>query len=225
MKLLRLAVIVGVLALAGASFGQTATPTDTPTMSPTSTPTNTPTRTPTITQTPTRTPTRTITPTWTPTRTPTHTPTITASPTWTHTRTPTLTFTPTVTQTPTVTPTPGCATSDPYNFPNLILCDSTCTAPTPCPFGNYVPAANDIGPRKTCSCEVRDPTPVTVGIYAIPHSGYWAGTPIPLPTIVCPGAFGFDDTYDQVTGKILSGAGHATVYCDRVPNAVVPLAK
>lgn len=182
------------------TFTVTSTPTGTP---PTATPTRTNTPTFTATITPTNTPTPTPTETHAPTRTPTITSTPhntkvpTATPTTTLTRRPTFTFTPTLTKTPTPTVTPTVLTPTPTFFPlvdqdqvnnaswlGLPYAAGACGRKVPCQ-SDYITAA--------CTGAAAQ-----MIVYGIPHSGFWAGTPIPVSTpCTCPCYAGFATNFEQ----------------------------
>lgn len=220
--------------VAGRVHAQSATPTETPTQTPTVTATDSPTVTATATATFTRTRTatpsptisQTSAPTDTVTKTPTPTISATPSPTYTpgktNTPTPTISQTPSVTKTPTLTPTPVCGPlRDRRGEPDNSLCNVSCAA-TPCPFGTPVPADNEpFGERKTATCQGAGQT---VQVYCIQHTGYWAGTPIPVGTpMTCPDYEGFDDTFEQCMCRITSGTGATSCWIDRLPQAVAPV--
>jgi len=142
----------------------------------------------------------------------------------TPTHTPTITQTPTITPTPTQTPTFTCGPLvDNRNVPNLSLQGATCVA-TPCPFGTPVPAANDFGQYKVSSCDASGTASIVT--YCLPHTGHWAGTPIPVGSpVACPGSQSFRDTYEQCMQRIVSGTGIVCGHIDRLPDAEVKLHK
>lgn len=174
-----------------ATFTPTRTWTSTPTV------TKTPTLTPTPSQTYTRTQTMTITPTQTPRATRTFTITKTAGPTRrptnTPSRTPTITNTPVATNTATVTPTPSffpLVDQSQVNNGSLL----GVAYPTPGSCGRKVPCQSDY---ITATC-VQGGEGEMIQLYGIPHSGFWAGTPIPVNTpFACPGWTGTDANFEQ----------------------------
>ena len=112
---------------------------------------------------------------------------------------------------------------DNRNVPNLSLQGATCVA-TPCPFGTPVPAANDFGQYKVSSCDASGTASIVT--YCLPHTGHWAGTPIPVGSpVACPGSQSFRDTYEQCMQRIVSGTGIVCGHIDRLPDAEVKLHK
>ena len=169
--------IIVVLLSATGVFAQTETPTPTqtptntlsyPTFASTFTPKNTKTPTNTPTSTRTRRPTNTTVPTSTPVDTPTVTPTV---------NTPTPTFGPLVDQ-------------DQVNNASLV----GVAYPTPGICGTPVPCQSDYI-TATCTSGGEG---IGIQLQGIPHTGIWAGTPIPINTpFGCPGWTGTDANFSQ----------------------------